>query len=282
LNLFWRTTLAMSAFAGNSLLCRLALRQTNIDAASFTTVRLVSGALFLWWLLRRRSSAARGDNVSALALWVYAAAFSFAYLGLTAATGALILFGTVQVTMIGTALVRGERLSPRQGAGALLAIAGLAALLLPGVAAPPWFNGLLMIGAGVAWGVYSLRGKGVADPLAATAGNFMRSVVPALLLSLLTLPQLSLDGPGVLYAVASGALASGAGYAVWYSVLPRLSATQAASVQLCVPVLAALAGVALLGEALTTRLVLCAAVVLTGVALVSLPAKPAAQRSPRR
>ena len=267
----------MSAFAGNSLLCRAALRDTAIDAASFTTLRLISGALLLAWLMRRRGAQAlssappRGDAVSALALWAYAAAFSFAYLGLTAATGALILFGTVQLTMTGTALWRGERLAPRQVIGMLLAMAGLLYLLLPGVAAPSWRSGVLMVLAGVAWGVYSLRGRASTDPLAVTAGNFKLAVLPALALSALAWPYFAWDGLGTLYAVASGALASGAGYAIWYSVLPRLMATQAATVQLCVPVLAALGGVALLGEVLSLRLVLAAMVVLSGVALVSLP-----------
>ena len=264
----------MSAFAGNSLLCRLALRHTSIDAASFSSLRLASGALFLAWLASRRAPAAhplRGNVVSALALWAYAAAFSFAYLGLTAATGALILFGTVQLTMTATGLWHGERLTPPQLAGMAMAVGGLVYLLLPGVAAPGWRSGSLMVVAGVAWGVYSLRGRGVADPLTVTAGNFRLAVVPALLLSALMLSQFSWDGMGALYAVVSGALASGAGYAVWYSVLPRLKATQAATVQLSVPVLAALGGALLLGEVLSPRLMLAALVVLGGVALVSLP-----------
>ncbi len=277
----------MSAFAGNSLLCRAALRDTTIDAASFTLLRLLSGALFLAWLVYRRGVVAaaqrphKGDAISALALWAYAAAFSFAYLGLTAATGALILFGTVQLLMTGTALWRGERLAPRQAAGMLLAMAGLVYLLLPGVAAPSWRSGALMVLAGVAWGVYSLRGRASTDPLAVTAGNFKLAVLPALALSGLALPHFAWDGSGATYAVASGALASGAGYAIWYSVLPHLRATQAATVQLCVPVLAALGGVALLGESLSLRLVVAAMVVLGGVALVSLP-KGLAQRSPLR
>lgn len=270
----------MSAFAGNSLLCRVALRDTAIDAATFTSLRMLAGALFLAWLVRRRTPrtvAERGDAISALALWAYAAAFSFAYLGLTAATGALILFGTVQLTMTAAALWRGERISAAQGAGMLLALAGLVYLLLPGVAAPGWASGSLMVAAGVAWGVYSLRGRGVADPLAVTAGNFRLALVPALALSVVAAAASSMpawDLPGLLYAVASGALASGAGYAVWYSVLPHLKATQAATVQLCVPVLAALGGVLLLGEALSPRLLVSALVVLGGVALV--------QRSPLR
>lgn len=270
-----RTALALLAFAGNSWLCRLALARGTVDAASFTTLRLLAGAVFLVLLLRHRGGRASGHPLSALALWAYAAAFSFAYLGLTTATGALILFATVQLTMTGSALLRGERLSWRQGAGMALAGAGLAYLLQPGVTAPPWFNGLLMVVAGVAWGVYSLRGRGSRDPLAATAGNFAYALVPALLLQAVALPQLQMDWRGAIAAMASGALASGAGYAIWYSVLPQLRATTAATVQLCVPVLAALMGVVLLGEAMTQRLWIASVVVLAGVALVTLSPKRA-------
>lgn len=271
--LLLRICLAMLAFAGNSLLCRLALRETAIDPASFTSVRLASGALLLGWLLRRRDPAvpAGGDWPSALALWAYAAGFSYAYVGLTAATGALLLFGAVQLTMIGVGLARGERLVALQSAGLLLALAGLAWLLLPGVAAPPPERAALMVVAGVAWGIYSLRGKGARNPTAVTAGNFRRAALPALLLSLLALLGLapwSIDPAGFGYALASGALASGAGYALWYAVLPQIGAAQAATLQLSVPVIAAAGGVLLLGEALTLRLVLASVVVLGGVALV--------------
>jgi drug/metabolite transporter (DMT)-like permease len=284
--LILRTALAMTAFAGNSLLCRLALLPGQLDAASFTLIRLVSGALLLAWLLRRRD-ASHGQALprpshnwpSALALWAYAAAFSFAYLGLTAATGALILFGSVQVTMTGVGLARGERVAPRQALGFVLAAAGLLYLLLPGVAAPSPVSAALMVLAGVAWGVYSLRGRGSADALGNTAGNFALAVVPAALLSAVCVfgfGVLTFDigniasQQALLAAVVSGALASGAGYAIWYTVLPRISATRAAGVQLCVPVLAALGGVLFLGESLGWRLVMAAAVVLGGVALITL------------
>jgi len=271
--LLLRICLAMLAFAGNSLLCRLALRETTIDPTSFTSVRLASGALLLGCLLRRREPAvpAGGDWPSALALWAYAAGFSYAYVGLSAATGALLLFGAVQLTMIGVGLARGERLVALQSAGLLLALVGLAWLLLPGVAAPPPERAALMVIAGVAWGIYSLRGKGARNPTAVTAGNFRRAALPALLLSLLALLGLapwSIDLPGFGYALASGALASGAGYALWYAVLPQIGAAQAATLQLSVPVIAAAGGVLLLGEALTLRLVLASVVVLGGVALV--------------
>ncbi len=260
----------MLAFAANSLLCRLALKHTTIDPASFTAIRIASGAVALWLILRVRVRRARsmGSWPSAFALFVYAAAFSFAYVSVTAATGALLLFGAVQATMIGHGLWRGERLNGRQVLGLMLAGVGLIGLLLPGLSAPPLWGSLLMLAAGVAWGVYSLRGKGSGDPLRATAGNFLRAVVFAAALSLAMVSRLSLDGLGIAYAMASGVLASGVGYSIWYSALPGLKVTSAATVQLSVPIIAAVGGVALLGEALTIRLVLAAVAVLAGIALV--------------
>lgn len=241
-----------------------------IDPASFTAIRIASGAFVLWLIVRVRAGHATplGSWPSAFALFVYAAAFSFAYVSLTAATGALLLFGAVQATMIGYGLWRGEHLNGRQGAGLVLAGVGLVGLLLPGLSAPSLRGSLLMLAAGVAWGVYSLRGKGSGDPLRATAGNFLRAVVFAAALGLAMLTRVSLDGLGVGCAIASGALASGIGYAIWYSALPGLKVASAATVQLSVPVIAAVGGVALLGEPLTVRLVLAAAAVLAGIALV--------------
>ncbi|QLC73689.1 DMT family transporter [Pseudomonas sp. LPB0260] len=264
------TALAMLAFAGNSLLCRLALRETEIDAASFTSLRLFSGALTLWLLLRLRptNAAATGNWFAAVALLVYAAAFSFAYLSLDAGVGALLLFGAVQLSMIGWGLWRGERFGRKASAGLLLAIGGLLALLLPGASAPPLGGALLMLLAGAAWGAYSLLGRGVTDPLAATTGNFLRATPLALLISAVLLGQASWDLPGLIYAVLSGALTSGIGYAIWYTALRGLQSFQAATVQLSVPILAALAGSLLLDEALSLRLALSAAAVLGGIALV--------------
>jgi len=266
------TTLAMTAFAGNSLLCRLALTRTTIDAASFTLIRLVSGALILWLVARatRAAQSGSGNWPSALALFAYAAGFSLAYLELSAATGALLLFGAVQATMIGHGIWSGERLRILQLTGLLLALAGLVGLLLPGLTAPPLSGSLLMLGAGIAWGVYSLRGKGAGDPARVSAGNFLRAVPVAAALSLLLHADVSLDGAGIGYAVASGAVASGIGYAIWYTALPALRATTAATVQLSVPVIAALGGIALLGEPLTMRLLLASAAILGGIALVIL------------
>jgi drug/metabolite transporter (DMT)-like permease len=203
-------------------------------------------------------------------LFVYAAAFSFAYVSLPAATGALLLFGAVQATMIGHGMWAGERLLGPQLVGLVLALAGLVSLLLPGLSAPPLSGSLLMLGAGVAWGVYSLRGRGASDPTRVTAGNFLRAVPLAAALSGLMHGGASLDSAGVWYAVASGALASGIGYAMWYSVVPALKAINAAIVQLGVPVIAALGGVAFLDEPVTLRLVLASVAVLGGIALVIL------------
>ena len=266
------TLLTMTAFAGNSLLCRLALKDSGIDAASFTSVRIVSGGLALWLIVRIRGGKAvrEGNWPSALALFAYAAAFSYAYISLTAGTGALLLFGAVQATMIGYAIWAGERLRPPQVAGITLALSGLLGLLLPGLSAPPLLGAALMLAAGIAWGIYSLRGRGAGDPIRVTAGNFMRSVPFAAALSLATISSASIDGWGFLYAVISGALASGVGYAIWYSALPALSASTAATVQLVVPVLAALGGILFLGEQLTMRFVLASIAILGGIALVIL------------
>ena len=266
------TSLAMIAFAGNSLLCRAALKDASIDAASFTTIRLLSGAVMLWLVARmsRGTLSGRGNWPSAFALFAYAAGFSFAYVSLPAATGALLLFGAVQATMIGRGIWVGERLRRLQLVGLVLALAGLVGLLLPGLSAPPLYGSILMLGAGVAWGVYSLRGKGVGDPIRVTGGNFLRAVPIAAVLSVITYQGASLDSAGLLYAVSSGALASGIGYAIWYTALPALKATSAATVQLSVPVIAALGGIIFLGETVTLRLVLASVAILGGIALVIL------------
>ncbi|MDQ3229293.1 MAG: DMT family transporter [Pseudomonadota bacterium] len=268
------TSLAMLAFAGNSLLCRVALEHTNIDPASFTVIRLLSGAITLWLLasLRRGKRTGAGDWLSAFALFAYAAGFSFAYVSLPAATGALLLFSAVQFTMIGHGLWTGERLRALQVGGLLLAFAGLVGVLLPGLSAPSPRGAVLMLGAGVAWGVYSLRGKGVGDPTRVTAGNFLRAVPFAMLLVPWMPKDLPPDGVGVGYAIASGALASGIGYAIWYAALPLLRASTAATVQLSVPVIAAMGGIAFLAEPVTLRLVLASIAVLGGIALVILHA----------
>lgn len=267
------TAIAMFAFAGNSLLCRLALKGTAIDPSTFTLVRIVSAALVLWVIRRTRGVGGRlgGNWASALALFVYAAAFSFAYVRLAAGTGALLLFGAVQATMIGYGVVNGERMRARQWLGLLIALAGLVWLVLPSAVSAlstPLGASMLMLGAGAAWGVYSLRGRSAADPVATTAGNFLRAVPFAVALSVATIGRVSLDGAGLAYAIVSGAVTSGAGYIVWYAALKQLKASSAASVQLSVPVITAVGGIVLLGEPLTVRLVVGSAAILGGVALV--------------
>ena len=264
----------MLAFAANSLLCRAALLETDIDAASFTSLRLISGALMLACIviIRQRFGnvqiLSKGNWQSAFMLFVYAAGFSFAYLSLSTATGAMLLFAAVQVTMIGWGLLRGERLRLLQWLGVLCACLGLIGLLLPGLSSPPLTSAVLMLLAGVAWGVYSLRGKNQGDATQVTAGNFLRAIPFTLVLSLIFLPQQNWDNTGAFYAILSGAIASGAGYALWYAVLPMLRAASAATIQLSVPVIAAVAGVFILNEPLTWRLVLSSLVILGGVALV--------------
>jgi len=269
------TAAALVGFAANSLLCRMALRPRLVDAATFTSIRIVAGALALLVLGRlaappRDAVAGGGSWGSAVALFAYAAAFSFAYLRIGAGVGALLLFGAVQATMLAWALSRGERLGWAEWAGLLAAVAGLVALVRPGLSAPDPAGAVLMIAAGIAWGAYSLRGRGATRPLAATASNFARAVPLAGALSIGLLGSAHADLRGALLAATSGALTSGVGYSLWYAALAGLTSTQAAVVQLSVPVLAAAGGVALLGEMLTPRLVACGGIILGGVALAVL------------
>jgi len=268
----------MIAFASNSLLCRAALKETGIDAASFTFIRIFSGAVALWLIMKARkrpSSVAavydrriNGNWISAFALFAYAAGFSFAYDSLSAGTGALLLFGAVQATMILWGFRKGERLHAIQIAGLVVAVAGLVVLVFPGLSAPPLIGSMLMLSAGIAWGVYSLRGKAVRDVTASTAGNFLRAVPFAALVSVVMLPKMHLDSLGATYAVISGAITSGLGYVIWYAALAGLKAASAATVQLSVPVLAATGGILLLGEPITLRYAIASIAVLGGIFLV--------------
>lgn len=282
------TVLALTAFAANSVLCRLALGGQTIDATSFTTIRLVSGAAMLLAITamarRSRQQPSPGplpfaggpqpfapntwaDWRSAVALFAYAIAFSFAYLNLTTGTGALILFGAVQTTMIGHALASGERPHALEWVGLASALSGLVVLVFPGLSAPPLIGSLVMAGSGMSWGFYSLWGRGAGDPLAATTANFARSVPLALAASLLAIGAFHASAQGALLAASSGALASGLGYVVWYAALRGLSATRAAIVQSATPVITATGGVVFLSEHITVRLVSAAVLILGGIGL---------------
>ena len=292
------TALALTAFAANSLLCRLALGGQVIDAVSFTSIRLMSGAAMLLTISFFRgqpldsppSASARGESLAAFdgatpdfhhglpgwrsvtALFIYAIAFSWAYVSLTAGTGALILFGAVQTTMLVAALGSGERPRLLEWVGLLSAIIGLVVLVFPGLSAPPVVGSTLMALAGISWGLYSLWGRGTTNPLTATTMNFVRAAPLALVVSLVALGALgdvhvTAEGAGL--AVLSGAVASGVGYVIWYAALRELSATRAATVQLAVPVIAALGGVVFLSETISTRLMTATAMIIGGIALAT-------------
>jgi drug/metabolite transporter (DMT)-like permease len=264
------TVLALIAFAGNSILCRLALGEAVIDPASYTAVRLISGALTLWLIAtivgtRRLNASSNGSWIGAALLFLYAIAFSFAYTSLSAGSGALILFAAVQFTMIVAGLRSGERLLIGEWLGWTLAIAGLFYLVLPGIAAPSLAGSLLMAAAGIAWGIYSLLGRGVSNPVQTTAGNFLRTVPFVIALAPFHWP--SITPVGLVWAALSGAITSGLGYVIWYAALLRLTATRAATVQLSVPVIAAVGGVLFLSEEITVRLLLSSAAILGGIGL---------------
>jgi drug/metabolite transporter (DMT)-like permease len=265
------TAVAMTAFAANSILCRLALGPPDIDATGFTTIRLLSGALTLLAIThssrRKRTEQSRGNWTSAAALFVYAIMFSFAYLRLDVGTGALILFALVQATMIGWGLAQGERPRPLQWLGLAGALSGLAYLVSPGLSTPSVDGSIMMGVAGVAWGVYSLRGRGTTDPIVTTTDNFVRAVPMVLIVAAVSYQSIELSPRGLALAIASGAIGSGVGYVIWYAALRGLSATRAATVQLTVPAIAAVGGLAFLGESISLRLAISAALILGGVGL---------------
>ena len=267
------TVTALFSFAANSLLCRLALRGGSIDPVTFTTVRLVSGAALLA-VVARKGSWRAGDWVSGTMLWLYAAAFSFAYLGIDAGTGALLLFGSVQATMIGAGLVRREHPHLLEWAGLAVGFTGLVWLVFPGLSAPPLGSAAFMVLAGASWGVYSLRGKGAGDPIASTAGNFLRAAPIGLLTAVPFVGQARAEPIGLVLAVCSGALTSGLGYVAWYAVLRHLSTPRAAVLQLSVPVIAAAGAVTFLGESLSARLAVSAVLVIGGVSLALKAGRP--------
>ncbi len=262
---------ALIAFASNSIICRLALREEVIDASSFSVIRLISGAAALWLILvlsgYRKNPEYNGSWTSALMLFLYAFAFSFAYIDLDAGIGALILFGVVQLTMLLTGLAKGERPRPIQYIGLFLAMGGLVYLIWPGIESPSLHSSGLMAVAGIGWGVYSLRGRGNKLPAAVTTDNFIRTVPFAIMAGLVFLPQLHITTAGFIWAVISGAVTSGIGYIIWYSALRGLTRTRAAIIQLSVPVIAAFGGVILLSESITLRLILAGVLTLGGITL---------------
>lgn len=270
------TTLALIAFAGNSILCRYALSGDVIDAASFTSIRLFSGALFVLALVGLKDRAMpdwrAGNWLSAFYLFLYALTFSYAYLTLNAGIGALILFGAVQVTMVLISMLRGKMLSMLEWGGLLIAFSGLSYLLLPSEHASTLSAGgfVLMVISGIAWGIYTVAGKGAEDPLGQTGGNFLRSLVFVLVLLLITIDTTNISLDGVLLAIISGAITSGLGYALWYIALRGLSVTQASIVQLSVPVIATFAGIVFLSETLTTQIIISTLLVIGGILMSAL------------
>ena len=263
------TTLALLAFAGNSILCRMALKDGEIDAAGFTSVRLISGAIALLLIVAVKSGGMNlrqnGSWLSASMLFLYALGFSYAYVDLGAGTGALILFGLVQATMIIAALINGDRPTAVEILGWVFATAGLIYLVLPGVEAPSVAGSVLMGIAGIAWGIYSIRGRSETDPAASTASNFLRSVTFIPFAFAASFKSLHWTGTGLMLAVLSGAVTSGIGYVLWYAALRHLKTIQAALVQLSVPAIAALGGVALLSEPLGRRLIISSGLILGGI-----------------
>jgi drug/metabolite transporter (DMT)-like permease len=274
LKVFLLTFLALVAFALNSILCRLALGTETIDAVGFTAIRLISGAITLSVISvvynRKRATLKRGNLLSAFLLFAYAICFSFAYLKLTTATGALILFGSVQLTMICVSLFRGERPQIIEWISLVLAFGGLIYLISPGLSAPPIGYSILMMTAGISWGFYTLRGKGSENPLADTTENFVRSVPMILLASIPFFQYINISTKGAILAILSGSIASGIGYAIWYSVLKYHTGTRAAIFQLSVPAIAAFGGVIFLSESLSLRLILASSLILGGIGLAVL------------
>jgi drug/metabolite transporter (DMT)-like permease len=271
---FLYTSFALIAFAANSVLCRLALGEHSIDAASFTVIRLISGAVTLAVILRLRDGGSKPPStanwISTLMLFLYAVTFSFAYITLNTATGALIIFGSVQMTMILITLRSGHRLHVAEWLGVIIAFAGFVYLVLPNVNSPPMTGFILMTVAGVAWGIYTLRGRGSTNPLGDSANNFSRTIPLVAVLALIAIPYVDLSIKGTILAFLSGAVASGIGYTIWYTALGGLSAIQAAVVQLLVPVIAAAGGVVFVSEPVSLRLVIAAIMILGGILIVVL------------
>jgi drug/metabolite transporter (DMT)-like permease len=270
------TGLALIAFAANSVLCRLALGESAIDASTFTIVRLLSGAIVLTVILSisklnsNSNSSTKGSWPASIALFIYAITFSFAYVTLDTATGALILFGSVQVTMILMSMFSGNRLHISEWFGMALAFTGFVYLILPGVTTPSVIGFFLMTVSGIAWGIYTLKGRGSKNPIMDTAFNFLRTLPFVIILAIITIKYAHYSSEGILLAVLSGSIASGIGYMIWYTALSGLSVTQAAVLQLLVPVIAAVGGVIFVSESISFRLTVSSAMILGGILMVVL------------
>ncbi len=270
------TAFALTAFAGNSILCRLALGDATIDAASFTSIRLLSGIIVLFIILqltqgkKENLERTKGSWKAGLMLFIYAIGFSYAYISLETGTGALILFASVQITMIGLSIIKGNKLFLIEWVGIAIAFAGFTYLMLPGVAAPSFYGFVFMTAAGMAWGVYTLAGKGSKNPLADTAHNFFKTLPLVVVLVLATFLKSHLSSEGIILAILSGGLTSGIGYTIWYMALGGLSPIQAAILQLLVPVIAAAGGILFSAEVLSLRLVMSAMLILGGILIVIL------------
>ncbi len=269
------TLFALIAFAGNSVLCRLALAPEDgntqvIDAASFTIIRLLAGIFTLAIILsfNRKKASSKGSWTGAFALFAYAAGFSYAYITLDTGTGALVLFGSVQLTLIGINLAKGGRLAMTEWSGLLIAFVGFVYLVLPNIGTPSISGFILMTLAGLAWGLYTYKGLGVSNPLAETSFNFFRTLPFVAVLTALTWTHLSASTQGILLAVASGAITSAVGYTIWYMALRQLHPTIAAVSQLSVPVIAAIGGLIFVNEPMTSRLMISTAMILGGIALI--------------
>lgn len=266
--------LALIAFAANSVLCRLALGNGVIDASSFTVIRLLSGAIVLFIILSvngsNKGELSKGSWAASLMLFVYAITFSYAYLSLDTGTGALILFGSVQITMILLSLISGTRLHIFEWSGVIIAFTGFVYLILPNITTPSVNGFMLMTFSGIAWGIYTLIGRSSKNPLMDTTYNFIRTVPFVLLLAIFTMQNLHYTKEGIILALLSGSITSGVGYTIWYVALKGLSSTQAAVTQLSVPVIAAIGGVIFVSEAITFRLIASSVIVLGGILIVVL------------
>jgi len=272
------TGLALIAFAANSVLCRLALGESAIDASTFTIVRLLAGAIVLTVIMSiskiksnsNTNSSTKGSWPASIALFIYALTFSFAYVTLDTATGALILFGSVQIAMILMSIFSGNRLHISEWFGMAIAFTGFVYLILPGVTTPSVIGFLLMTVSGIAWGIYTLKGRGSKNPIMDTAFNFLRTMPFVIILAIVTFKYAHYSSEGILLAVLSGSIASGIGYMIWYSALSGLSVTQAAVLQLLVPVIAAVGGSIFVSESISFRLTVSSAMILGGILMVVL------------